>query len=80
MNEYVPLPVPLLIVLIVAWVIAARAAAKPHQTVAFTTRRLPRALRPTSIRREVRLTRIQAVGALFILSLIILADLVARLW
>ena len=78
MNEYDPIPVPLMIVLIMAWLLAARAAAKPRQSVAFTTRRLPRAFRPTSSRREVRLTRIHAVGALVILSLILLADLVAR--
>ena len=80
MSQYIPLPLPLMIMLVIAWVFAARAAAKPRQLVAFTTRHLPRALKPRSTSREVRLTRIEAVGALFILSLIILADLVARLW
>ena len=82
MSEYAPMPLAFLALLCAVWSAACFAAARPRDYFVFMHRHfrppwLPR--KPTSVRRDVRLIRIQATATVVILGVIILADPVARM-
>ena len=80
-NPYDVLPFVMLAILLGFWIMACFAAARPRQFVAFTMRRSLRKWvgKPTSMRREVRLVRIQAIAAVFLLGLFFVAVLLSAL-